>query len=71
MANCSGKRKSLAICNSTVYDCDECASAGCDQIEAGECSNQGFRFGTCVTCGKARLLSAFDLVRMLETTQTG
>jgi hypothetical protein len=68
MPKCSGKRKSAGICNSTVHLCDECANVGCDQIEAGECSNQGFRLGTCVNCGKARFLSAVDLVRILETT---
>jgi hypothetical protein len=70
MAGCAGKRKTLAICKSNLHECDECESVGCDQIEAGECSKQGFRFGTCLTCGKGRFLSAVDLVRMLETTQT-
>jgi len=70
MANCSGKKKSLTTCNSTVHECDECLNVGCDQIEADEYSNQGFHFGTCVRCGKARFLSAVDLVRLLETTQS-
>jgi hypothetical protein len=70
MANCFGTRKSAGICNSSVHQCDECANTGCDQIEAGECSNQGFGLGTCVSCGKARFLSAVDLVRILETTQS-
>jgi hypothetical protein len=70
MAICAGKRKSAITCNSAVYLCEECISIGCDQVEAGECSNQGFRFGTCVKCGKPRFLSASDLVRMLETTYT-
>jgi len=51
MASCIGKRKSAATCDSVVYRCLKCTNVGCDQGQAGGCSNQGFRFGTCVKCG--------------------
>jgi hypothetical protein len=55
MASCQGKRISTTICNSVVYRCENCTNVGCDQVEAGECSNQGFRSNSCVICGALRL----------------
>jgi len=55
MANCQGKRKSTAICNGVVNRCDNCTNVGCDQIEARECSNQGFRSNSCLMCGVIRV----------------
>jgi hypothetical protein len=55
MASCPGKRKSAATCDSVVHRCTKCTSVGCDQVQAGECSNQGFRFGTCLKCGTIKL----------------
>jgi hypothetical protein len=55
MASCQGKRKSTAICNSVVYSCDNCTNVGCDQVEARECSNQGFRSNSCLMCGAIRV----------------
>ena len=55
MASCQGKRRSTAICNSVVYRCENCTNVGCDQVEAGECSNQGFRSNSCLMCGTIRL----------------
>ena len=55
MASCQGKRRSTAICNSVVYRCENCTNVGCDQVEAGECSNQGFRSNSCLICGTIRL----------------
>lgn len=51
MASCPGKKKSGLQCLSTVYRCKKCGSVGCDQGQAGDCSNQGFRISTCVKCG--------------------
>jgi len=62
MADCSGKRKSAATCNSVVSSCNKCTSVGCDQVEADECSNQGFRSGTCVKCGTIKLGQDLPLV---------
>jgi hypothetical protein len=70
MAGCAGKRKSAVTCNSAIHCCRKCTSVGCDQVEEGECSNQGFRFGTCMKCGKVRFLAAADLVLMLEAAWT-
>ena len=55
MTNCQGKRRSAAKCNSAVYRCENCTNVGCDQVEAGECSNQGFRSKSCLMCGTIRL----------------
>jgi hypothetical protein len=66
MASCPGKRKSAATCNSVIYRCNKCTSVGCDQVQAGECSNQGFRLGTCVKCGTIK--PAEDL-RLVMTPQ--
>ena len=55
MASCQGKRRSAAICNSVVYRCENCTNVGCDQLEAGECSSQGFRSNSCLMCGTIRL----------------
>ena len=55
MASCQGKRRSTAICNGVVYRCENCTNVGCDQVEAGECSIQGFRSNACVMCGVIRL----------------
>ena len=55
MASCQGKRRSTAICNSVVYRCENCTNVGCDQVEAGECSNQGFRSRFCLMCGAITL----------------
>ena len=62
MADCSGKRKSAATCNSVVSSCNKCTGVGCDQVEADECSNQGFRSGTCVKCGAIKLGQDLPLV---------
>jgi hypothetical protein len=66
---CPGKRKSAATCNSVVHYCDKCKSVGCDQIEAGECSNQGFRSGTCVKCGTRKLGQDLRLVMTPQLAQ--
>jgi hypothetical protein len=55
MANCQGRKRSTAICNGVVYRCENCTNVGCDQVEAGECSNQGFRSECCLICGTIRL----------------
>ena len=55
MASCPGKRRSTAICNSVVYRCENCTNVGCNQIDAGECSNQGFRSNARLMCGTIRL----------------
>jgi hypothetical protein len=55
MASCQGKGRSTAICNSVVYRCENCTNVGCDQVEANECSNQGFRSNSCLMCGRMRL----------------
>jgi hypothetical protein len=69
MADCSGKRKSAAKCNSVVYSCNKCTSVGCDQVEADECSNQGFRSGTCVKCGTIKLGQDLPLVMTPQLQQ--
>jgi hypothetical protein len=56
MANCTGKRKP-ATCGSPVFNCSKCANVGCDQLEVGECSNQGFSSGICTQCGAVRMTS--------------
>jgi hypothetical protein len=66
MPSCLGKRKSGATCSSVVHRCEKCTNAGCDQDHRDECSNQGFRFGTCLKCGNARFLTAIELVQRLE-----
>lgn len=45
-----------------IYRCNKCTSVGCDQLQAGECSNQGFRLGTCVKCGTIKLAEDLRLV---------
>ena len=55
MASCPGKRRSTAMCNKVVYRCENCTNVGCDQVEAGECSNQGFRSNSCLMCGTIRV----------------
>jgi hypothetical protein len=55
MGSCQGKRRSTAICNSVVYRCENCTNVGCDQVEDGECSNQGFRSNSCLMCGTITL----------------
>ena len=55
MASCQGKRRSKSICNDAVFRCENCTNVGCDEVEAGECSNQGFRSNTCLMCGTLRL----------------
>ena len=70
MPSCPGKRKSAATCNGAVYYCKQCAHIGCDQVQTDECSNQGFRCGTCVKCGTIEL--AQDLLshqRLVMTPQ--
>ena len=51
MAICNGHKKSAALCHSTVNGCTRCTNVGCDQDEAGQCSNQGFHSGICLNCG--------------------
>ena len=55
MAICVGKRKSAGSCHSPVYRCTTCTNVGCDQGNFDECSNQGFKLGTCLTCGAMKL----------------
>jgi Sigma-54 factor, Activator interacting domain (AID) len=68
MASCPGKRKSAATCNSAVYRCKQCANIGCDQVHTDECTNQGFRCGTCLKCGTIEL--AQDLLRQQRLVMT-
>jgi hypothetical protein len=69
MAVCSGKRKSGATCNSTVYRCDKCVNVGCDQVHAGECSNQGFRLSMCLKCGAINLKQDMGRLVMMPQLQ--
>jgi hypothetical protein len=68
MASCPGKLKSAASCNSVVHQCKKCLSVGCDQVQADECSQQGFRLGTCVNCGAIDL--AQDLLQQARLVVT-
>jgi hypothetical protein len=67
MAICTGKRRSAATCQDIVYSCAECTNVGCDQINGGECSNQGFRLGICLSCGTRRARK--ELGRLVITPQ--
>jgi hypothetical protein len=58
MANCTGRKKSIP-CDSIVHSCGKCTNVGCDQLEVGECSNQGFLSGVCLSCGTIRLEGEF------------
>jgi hypothetical protein len=69
MASCTGTRKSAAICKSVVDSCTKCTNVGCDQVEAGECSNQGFRSGICLKCGKMKLGHELGLLVMTPQLQ--
>jgi hypothetical protein len=66
MASCQGKRRSTAICNSVVYRCEKCTNVGCDQVEAGGCSNQGFRSNNCLMCGRIRFGERLAMTPQLE-----
>jgi hypothetical protein len=64
MASCTGRRKSAAAatCDKVVERCGNCTSVGCDQDRTGECSNQGFRLGSCVKCGTMKAGQDLPLV---------
>jgi hypothetical protein len=62
MAKCIGKRRASATCDGMVERCGNCTSLGCDQERAGECSNQGFRLGSCVKCGAMKAGQDLPLV---------
>jgi late competence protein required for DNA uptake (superfamily II DNA/RNA helicase) len=66
MAICQGKRRSTTICNSVVYRCENCTNVGCDQVDTGECSNQGFRSNNCLMCGRIRLRERLAMTPQLE-----
>jgi len=52
MSNCHGQRKNYNMtCNSSIYKCKKCGNVGCNQPSEGDCSQQGFRNGSCVKCG--------------------
>jgi hypothetical protein len=59
MASCPGKRGTSA-CNSTLYRCKACNNVGCEQSTEGKCTNQGFRAGTCMKCGKSGQRERFN-----------
>jgi hypothetical protein len=70
MASCSGKLKSAATCGSVVHRCKKCMSIGCDQVAPDECSEQGFRLGTCVKCGAIGLAQEqLQKARLVVTPQ--
>ena len=51
---CQGKRTQRSgKCGSIVRVCKYCGSVGCEQSKEGACSNQVFRNGKCLKCGKA------------------
>ena len=50
MASYTGRRENHS-CMSQLYRCKKCGNVGCDQIQDGKCSNQGFKFGKCLRCG--------------------
>ena len=50
--SCPGKRKNENRCGSVVYKCKHCQSVGCDHSKEEECSNQNFKSGKCLRCGK-------------------
>jgi len=68
MVSCTGKRKS-ASCGSRVYGCRKCTNFGCDQLQAGECSNQGFRSGRCIRCETVRVAEDLGLLVMTPQLQ--
>jgi hypothetical protein len=70
MASCFGRKKS-GLCNGVIHQCKRCESVGCDQIEAGECSNQAFHLDRCLKCSKSRFLTAVELVTSLEAAWKG
>ena len=51
MATCPGK-KGTSSCSSTLHRCKACGNVGCEQSSDGKCTNQGFRSGKCMKCGK-------------------
>jgi len=49
---CPGKRDNHT-CNAQLYRCKSCGNVGCDHGQDGKCTNQAFKTGKCLKCGKS------------------
>lgn len=70
MASCPGRRtKRSGSCLATLYRCKKCGNVGCEHIQAGECTNQGFRLTKCARCGTAGQKEVFNSARVTQSNR--
>ena len=60
------RKEKVGNVRSPVQNCAKCTNVGCDQLEVGEGSNEGFSSGRCTQYGAVRMTSALVITPQLR-----